>query len=57
MKYRLFIQDIETAETTQLIVFSPIEKGAIIGWGADCMQPDGIRKWRVFDCVADRYAY
>lgn len=57
MKYRLHIQDVKTNETTQLIVFSPVEEGAIIGWGADCREKDGVRKWRVFGCVPDPYAY
>lgn len=57
MKYRLHIQDPLTCETTQIIVFSPVEEGTIIGWGADCREQDGLRKWKVFGCVADPYVY
>lgn len=56
MKYRLMIQDPDTAEIVHLIVFSPVPEGVMIGWGADCTRPDGIRQWKTIACWEDRYA-
>lgn len=56
MKYRLMIQDTETAEIVHLIVFAPVPEGVMIGWGADCTRPDGIRQWKTIACWEDRYA-
>lgn len=47
MTYTYRLKAVKGDEIDFITVFTPLESGTIIGWGADESEPDGIKYWEV----------
>ncbi len=47
MKHTYRLKAVKGDEADYIIVFSTLEIGSIIAFGADESEPDGIKKWEV----------
>lgn len=56
MRYLVSLKSVKSSDTAYIFVFEKIPDGTVIGWGTDCQENDGTRKWKVMSCSEDMYS-